>query len=109
MSDYISREDALHAIGKAYGDIAEAEDNVRDLPAADVVGRELYQRALSDVVRLTVEGVKRKHGEWIEEDEGSLFFRCSNCGKAQGGNFSEIFSGEYHFCPNCGADMRGEP
>lgn len=37
MSEYITKEDALEAIGEAYGDVAEAEDNVRAIPAADVV------------------------------------------------------------------------
>lgn len=42
--------------------------------------------------------VEKKRGEWF--DVGSMSCRCSNCGcKA---------NKEYSFCPNCGADMRGE-
>lgn len=39
-----------------------------------------------------------KHGEWV--DKGSLSCRCSNCGCKS--------SKESKFCPECGADMRGE-
>lgn len=40
----------------------------------------------------------RKKGRWY--DVGSLSCRCSECGcKSQK---------EFLFCPNCGADMRGE-
>ena len=45
----------------------------------------------------TVEPVR---GEWIGV-EFDMFFECSNCG----------YSTDYrltNFCPNCGADMRGE-
>lgn len=52
---------------------------------------------------------ERKKGEWIHCDDGSVSYRCSVCGKHAYGNYSEIFSGEYHYCPNCGAEMeKGE-
>lgn len=41
---------------------------------------------------------KVKHGEWF--DKGSLSCRCSNCGCKS--------SKESKFCPECGADMRGD-
>lgn len=46
-------------------------------------------------------------GEWIESMHrvcGEREYKCSNCNKV-------IWSGAidgYHFCPKCGADMRGE-
>lgn len=53
----------------------------------------------------TVDVVERKKGEWIfnPSDAIEMMFtkpKCSECGfeSADGGNF----------CPNCGADMRGE-
>lgn len=47
------------------------------------------------------------HGRWIpytEEVDGCKFIghRCSICNKWEG------FTGDFNFCPNCGADMRGE-
>lgn len=50
-----------------------------------------------------------KEGEWIENDEGdSIYFKCSVCGKNQYNVLLEMMQGEYHYCPNCGARMRGE-
>lgn len=44
--------------------------------------------------------LERKHGEWIESDFG---WKCSICG-----NTSVMWQRTYNFCPNCGADMRGD-
>lgn len=41
---------------------------------------------------------ERKKGRWY--DVGSLSCRCSECGCKS--------PKEYSYCPNCGADMRGE-
>lgn len=46
-----------------------------------------------------------KHGKWEREVRTIRgcwipFFSCSVCG--------ENADDEYHYCPNCGADMRGE-
>lgn len=51
----------------------------------------------------------RPHGEWIEREDwnGDSYYDCSVCGES-----FVLFDGTpsmnlYHFCPNCGADMRG--
>lgn len=44
--------------------------------------------------------VERQHGEWIEGDFG---WRCSVCGIT-----SVTWQRTYNYCPNCGADMRGD-
>ena len=62
-------------------------EEVEDYPAADV----------RPVVR----------GRWTLEDDGCLFYRCSACGKAMHGWFAEIYAGDGHYCPNCGAEMEG--
>ena len=51
-----------------------------------------------------------RKGHWIEEDmfDGDVAYRCSAC--------NELFciiegtpkDNEYNFCPNCGAEMRGD-
>ena len=51
---------------------------------------------------------ERKTGKWIEIPDTTFAstFRCSVCGKSP-----LVECGEYaltNFCPNCGADMRGE-
>ena len=45
----------------------------------------------------TVDAVGVVHGKWIE---GKTLEKCSICGKK---GFPD-----WHYCPNCGADMRGE-
>ncbi len=47
---------------------------------------------------------ERKKGEWIVK-EGTVCYQdvCSECGK----RFVHTYP-HYNFCPNCGADMRGE-
>lgn len=47
----------------------------------------------------------RPQGEWIKWNFrtvgplGDWDYKCSNCEK--------VYYGEYNFCPNCGADMKG--
>lgn len=54
---------------------------------------------------------KRTHGEWIEQPNDHNHFMCSECGKpcdrvlTVSGYIVEQLS---DFCPDCGADMRGE-
>ena len=49
-----------------------------------------------------------KKGRWISADAifGGVPFYCSECGE----NTRDTVMGEprWNFCPNCGADMRGE-
>jgi len=51
-------------------------------------------------------------GEWIESKERSKHWYCSVCGgihtDPETGKWRETFDYRYPFCPNCGADMRGE-
>lgn len=60
----------------------DVADMVKNFPAADVR-----------------ENVR---GEWtmLDPDEYLLPFRCSHCNRNS--------ENKYDFCPNCGADMRGE-
>ena len=50
---------------------------------------------------------ERKKGEWKMEPDPYGFFEeipvCSECG------CTTAMRKTYNFCPNCGADMRGEP
>lgn len=49
---------------------------------------------------------QRPQGEWIKWNfktfgaMGDWEYKCSNCEK--------VYGGEHNFCPNCGADMRGD-
>lgn len=116
VTDYIKRTTTLEALKERGEQLFErtkgtehipliiafqqAMNTVGTIPTADVVPRELYQRALSDVVTLSVE---RKRGKWI----GSELGNCSCCGHE--GCASDIWDdGKIMFCPHCGADLRGE-
>ena len=68
---------------------------------------------LSDVIEAvhhapTVDAVERKRGRWEWNNSDELYYSCSCCGHKAYGNTLEITEGAYHYCPNCGADMRGE-
>ena len=82
--------------------------------ALDIINHEL-NGWLTDDERLHLEGVgtgiellpsaQPKKGKWIWDDEG---YHCSECFFHAHGNTLECLDGTYSFCPNCGADMRGE-
>ena len=105
MSDYIKREDALHLIerNRICANVCEFKST-----------KEFYLLAHDHIKGLielisSADVVERKHGEWILEYEPNgkpYCFHCSVCD----GDFHYIgITTAYPFCPNCGADMRGEP
>lgn len=73
-------------------------DWIKEMPNADV--RENVNGRWVEVVDRTEmydkEGVKT----W------GMLFQCNQCGFVL--NAIEGHTGQYNFCPNCGADMRGE-
>lgn len=66
-----------------------------------------YKPAIAEVINvllMDVCEVKRGRWEWNNSDE--LYYSCSCCSHKAYGNTLEITEGAYHYCPNCGADMR---
>ena len=53
---------------------------------------------------------ERMRGEWVEDDDGwdGEIWRCSECDAVFTLNDGTPEENGYNFCPNCGADMRGE-
>lgn len=53
-----------------------------------------------------------KTGHWVNAKVGKLFpsndFKCSECGNILDFNGVNCGRGDANYCPNCGADMRGE-
>ena len=85
MSDLISRQavlDALDLLDKDWRNVMAYK--VEKIPSAE-----------------------QKKGKWINEpyEKGLYVHRCSNCLKASGIGGGDLW---FNFCPNCGADMRGE-
>lgn len=65
----------------------------------------------SDLQRAFDEGYEkgkadRPQGKWMHDDSSPVAYRCTACNTLQ--HWSVIQNGRYHFCPNCGADMRKE-
>ena len=83
MIEYVKREDAIEAVDKEYAthDIAQAEENIRELPSADV--RE------------------NRRGEWVGINPFVDTLECSECGY---NSLKELIT---PFCPWCGAEMEG--
>ena len=63
---------------------------------------EYYQKALTAVGELPPAQPQRMRGEWIDVTKtgNAGLWKCSECG--------ELELEDSYFCPNCGADMRGE-
>ena len=85
MDDIISRQEAIDALNK------RARDN---FTLAD--GYQWYLGALHDVADdiRQLPSVQPRKGKWIDG-------MCSECEESTQGFLT-------NFCPNCGADMRGE-
>ena len=90
MSDLIDRQSAIEAVMECYDndELFEVyEEKLRELPPAQP---------------------ERIKGRWISADAifGGEPFYCSECGE----NTRDTVMGKprWNFCPNCGADMRGE-
>lgn len=88
MTDYIKREDAVLAIA-AFLRFSQpmARRIVGSIPSADVS--------------------EQKHGEWMPIIEANEFGDAYQCG-CYCSECGEELQSEPNFCPNCGADMRGD-
>lgn len=91
----ISREDAIEVVAQQFLFEASAESPYVNDDDIDEY-RKLADKLFEDIP--TVDAVPVRPGKWIE---GELYIRCSECGYPAG-HLSD------NYCPNCGADMRGE-
>ena len=89
MTDFIEREAAIKLFNFAVLDCLGMEPTIR---AGDII------KALESIPAADVRPVKR--GKWVDEPIKGVKYHCSVC---QG-----RFKYTWHYCPNCGADMRGE-
>ena len=97
--DLISRQAAIDALAK-FVPYAICDEST-----------ESYTNGLTDAYNLILQlpsaQPEQKKGKWIEVDgtDYEQFCKCSVCGCG-----SDSFDTVYkpNFCPNCGADMRGD-
>lgn len=92
-NDYIIRKDAIQAL-KAEG----LEELCKSLG--------VYPWNVIKMIP-SVQPIRPK-GEWIDSDIPNEKYVCSNCGGACWYYDYEGDVAKSNFCPNCGADMRGE-
>lgn len=93
MKEYIERDAALKQIEEMH----TGEDWMVSQYNADWIYSFLDTLPAADVV-------ERVRGEWIGKPiAGYTTVKCSVCRSAFSAN-----TGRWNFCPNCGADMRGE-
>ena len=127
MADYISRETAINTqkrmcLGCPVDRklcykcaVTKTEKQLLELPAADVVTRELFNRILieNDVMREQLARIGKKPGdkmddvrtyekaEWVSDELAPPRIKfCSRC------LARKPINREASFCPNCGANMR---
>ena len=75
---------------------------VLDMMQMRISGKELY-KAVYDLPSVTPQP---KTGHWIGiDEEPHEDWECDNCGFVI---WADENIEEFHYCPNCGADMRGE-
>ena len=61
-----------------------------------------YRAGFQDGFAEAKELFKRPKGEWLDIYESHIAYQCSNCKRQM------PVPSYFKFCPNCGADMRGE-
>ena len=99
MSDLIKREDVVKEFGRVFGDLG--------LTLFGVGGNDLAQ-----VIANAIPSAERK-GEWIYGEHDVAMcdgYRCDKCGFFVPWDYEHKFIdfiNDYHFCPNCGARMKG--
>ena len=100
MSDLIRRDDVEKTIRKLC-DVC-GEDKKYNGIMCGACNLDSFIRVLDDIPSAEPE---RHRGEWIEDGHERGFSKCSKCGYIAVSVLSER---HYNFCPNCGADTRGE-
>lgn len=68
--------------------------------------RDMFKQAYE----MAIKELKRKRGKWIEQEDGcgGYYYDCSVCKESWTTIDGTPWDNGMNFCPNCGAEMRGE-
>ena len=87
----------------------KANQIILDALSADAVHIETYRELYEKYVELKHASANAVQGEWIEREDwnGDYYYDCSVCGESFVLCDGTPSMNLYHFCPNCGARMKG--
>ena len=92
--------DADVLIERMYHDAFETDTDMQKWDSGCWIRYKLFENAID--AQPTIDAASVVHGEWIDvSDWWTPYQKCSICGAIVDGYGS-------NFCPNCGADMRGD-
>lgn len=113
-NDLISRSVAINLLNEAqvefdeyYKGLGKAKTIIDNAPTVEYTFAEAFQKTVCDNKLYCP---ARPKGEWLDEKFVAFHLTCNKCGCNIRRQKEEVFEGDYayNFCPNCGADMRGE-
>ena len=106
MSRYIDADEHLQKLRERRDTAIIWELNCNDEATKDRAQEAIliFNECISELINAPTADVRENvRGEWIEqEDDYYHYWECSECGFGVG--LDDI----KNYCPNCGADMRGE-
>ena len=81
--------------------LIDADALMQNIPSEEIIAKMAVVHAPS---------IERRRGEWIGNNDfgESNTYECSVCGEPWELNYGTPEENNMNFCPNCGADMRGE-
>ena len=109
--DLISRAEAIYKIHDFFSELMDKLPSTVDEDGDEVITDAKTANTLLVYNKMlckrfdALPSADRPRGEWIEHDGTWL---CSYCGEEDAYAFGKNKKQYDYFCPNCGADMRGE-
>ena len=107
MSEWISKEEFLEALENEGADLFEC-DGYEESESG--FSRECIHKVMEQLSSTVQPEVR--HGTWIEKEDWNVddyYYTCSVCGEDFVTVEGTPAENGWHFCPNCGADMRELP
>lgn len=109
MNDTISRIRLLNRLKHRRYAFCKNRTEFLGLSKNDKARVDEMDACIAEVINAPTIEPEREKGKWIEEDDGwDGVWRCSECNEPFYLVDGTPVDNEYHYCPNCGADMRGD-